>query len=194
MRDSWDRARSDSRIRPRRSQAAREMTLTPAEHRQRYPHRWIQLDAGELKRAAILAKQRNVEGRGRKDRLGQAEDISHVKGVLGEFCVARYYGFQEPRHGLDFGKPDHGRDVGTRAMIGWSSPMPVKPYDDPRHWMVGVTIFPPDVGVVRGYYRTQLAQSRLDWKRDPGNRGPAFFVPLEELHDPDTLETAEVLK
>lgn len=143
----------------------------------------ITLTTSEMRMACSVGIERQLSSLAnkRKDQHGFTGNgfTVHVMGALAEAAVAKALNVFYTGSIDTFKQPDvewfQVRWTETESLI-------IRPADDPTEKFVCVTGTGPDF-VIRGWMTGVTAAANPSWRRAPGGRPPAYFVPFEYLRE-----------
>lgn len=145
----------------------------------------------ELHHAGQVGLQRALRSwsRGDKDNHGYRGDAfaPHIVGAIAEYATAKALGrFWAASVDTFTGEPDVSGDVEVR----WSSTgkLIIRNQDIVRHPVSRYVLVTGrgDTYTIHGWATPKEAENP-EWMRAPGNRPPAYFVPVDHLHDISTI-------
>jgi hypothetical protein len=149
----------------------------------------IELTDAEYRVAVWLGKQRQAaaERDGREDQHGLEQGSKeplqcHIEGVVGEMAGAKALNIYWTPTINTFKAADLFDDIQVRARGKHSYDLLIRDGDEDLEYFVHVTLDPASHkrAIVRGYLRGQDGK-RPEFRKDYGNRSPAWFIPTKHL-------------
>lgn len=148
----------------------------------------IKLDWYEMQQAAACGVSRQIESfrHNAKPKLGYWSWHSHIEGAAAELAVAKALNIYWPASVNTYKGPDLGLNIQVRlrepsTSSAFQPQLIVRPTDKDSEVFILVVGNSPEFTVAGGI--VGLSAKRESWLCDPGGRGPAYFVPFNELLD-----------
>jgi hypothetical protein len=145
---------------------------------------FVKLTKDEIIFAAHVGVQRNAEdlgdglGIGHFDALNDGGWCVHILGAMGEVAFAKYIGkpfVSTPIRGVDV----DGRQV--RTVMKRDGELPIRGKDGPKEMFALMVLWGSRTFQVVGQISGAEGR-RVGVLKNPGNKGPAHFVPQGKLH------------
>lgn len=144
----------------------------------------IKLEWYELQVAAACGASRQIESfrLSAQPKLNYWSWHSHIEGAAAELAVAKYLNCHFPASVNTFKGADLGKNIQVRARepnAKYPPQLIIRPTDQDDEVFVLVVGASPNWEIIGGIVGRD--GKRPEWIKDPGNKGPAYFVPKHYL-------------